>query len=114
MMKTISRIKFENILSFLMIPYYIYQFIVSSGEFKLLSIVLSMLLAFGLFYGIKETRKDFKEIAPEIDEEIKNTIESIVSVLKQIKKETLVKAKSIYHKRNASKSLSYSIIIQNS
>ena len=38
----------------------------------------------------------------------------IFETLSKIKKETIDKAKSIYHKRNASKSLSYSIINQNS
>ena len=114
MMKKLSRIKFENIFSLLWIPLAIVQILKAHEDFFIVAILMEAMFLFFIFYTTKEIRKDFKAIAPEIDDKIKDTINSIVTILQQIKKETIVKAKSIYHKRNASKSLSYSIINQNS
>ena len=74
MFQKISRIKFENIISISMLPYYIYQFFASDPSMKIASIVLSIVLASGLYYGILETRKDFKKVAKEIDETIKKEV----------------------------------------
>ena len=114
MMKRIARIKFENIFSLLWIPIAFIQILKAHNDFFFVAIIMEAMFLFGIYYTTRETRKEFKAIAPEIDDKIKDTINSIVTLLEQIKKETIVKAKSIYHKRNASKSLSYSIINQNS
>lgn len=114
MMKRISRIKFENIFSLLWIPLAIIQILKAREDFIIVAIIMEAMFLFTINYTTREMRKEFKEIAPELDDKIKDTINSIVTILEQIKKETIVKANSIYHKRNASKSLSYSIINQNS
>ena len=113
-MKKISRIKLENILSLLWIPIAVTQTLKAQKEFFIISIIMETIFVSTIYYFTKEGRKELKRIAPEIDDKIKDTIKSIVTTLEQIKKETIVKANSIYHKRNASKSLSYSIIKQNS
>lgn len=114
MMKKLSRIKFENIFSLLWIPIAIVQILKAHNDLIIVSILMEGMFLFVIYYTTRETRKEFKEVASEIDDKIKDTINSIVTILEEIKKETIVKAKSIYHKRNASKSLSYSIIKQNS
>ena len=113
-MKTISRIKFENIFSLLWLPIAFIQIQKAHIDFKIVAILMEATILFGIYFSIKEMRKEFKKIAIELDDKIKDTINSIVTILERTKKETIVKAKSIYHKRNASKSLSYSIINQNS
>lgn len=113
MMKKLSRIKFENIFSMLWIPLAIVQILKANQDFIFVAILMEGIFLFGIYYTTKEMRIEFKEVAPELDDKIKDTTNSIVTILEQIKKETFVKAKSIYHKRNASKSLSYSIIKQN-
>jgi hypothetical protein len=114
MMKRISQIRIENIIAIFWIPLVIIQTIKLQNDYIITSIFMEEIIFSIIYLFIKNGRKQFKEIAPKIDDKIKNTINSIVSIPERMKKETIVKAKSIYHKRNASKSLSYSIINQNS
>ena len=114
MMKRISRIKFENIFSLLWIPLAIIQILKAREDFIIVAIIMEAMFLFTINYTTREMRKEFKEIAPELDDKIKDTINSIVTILEQIKKETIVNANSIYHQRYASGSRSYSIINQNS
>lgn len=112
MMKKLSKIKFENILSLLWIPIALIQIQRASLDFKIVALLMEGTILFGIFYTTKEIRKEFKKIASELDDTINESIKEFETIFEQTKKETLIKAKSIFHKRNASKSLSCSIINQ--
>lgn len=114
MMTKISKIKLENIFFLLWIPLAIDQIIRANENSKGLAIIIEGIFLFGIYFTTKEMRKEFKENASKLDEIIQETLQELLQKIDTIKKETYSKAKSIYHKRNASKSLSYSIINQNS
>jgi hypothetical protein len=111
-MKAISRIKFENLFLCFWIPLAIDQIIRANENSKGLAIIIETIFLFGIYFIIRMGRKDFKKEASNLDKELQRKVNYILKQINCIKKETLIKAKSIFHKRNASKSLSYSIIIQ--
>ena len=80
------RIKIENILTFLIIPYSIINIAKASREMLLASIVIQALIIFATYYGTKETRKELiKDINDGLLEDIKeNLIESLEPLLDAI------------------------------
>ena len=80
------RIKTENILTFLLIPYAVVNISKASSEMLLASIIIQALLIFATYYGTKETRKALiLEVKDGLLEEIKeDLIESLEPLLEAL------------------------------
>lgn len=95
----ILRIKTENILTFLLIPYAVVNISKASSEMLLSAIMIQALLIFATYYGTRETRKALIEevkdgLLEELKEDLIESLEPIanfIRVVKDIKKEVIRK-----------------------
>lgn len=97
------RIKTENLLTFLLLPYSIINITKASSEMFIASIMMQLIILIGVYYGTKETRKalilevqnglleEVKEDLIESLEPLLEAIETTRKVVKGIKKEVIRK-----------------------
>ena len=98
------RIKIENILTFLLIPYAVVNISKASSEMLLSAIMIQALLIFATYYGTKETRKALileveDGLLEEIKEDLIESLEPLLDAIETLRKVVLSTKKEVIRKQ---------------